>query len=211
MGPFLSGFADELIKVAVAPPPPVTPPSTGVRGARAPRPSNAFRATNAYSQAIPTQRMESPAKRTTSTWRASPAVRSRRSAPVSETSTKARSSRRGPKKVRDQGVAFESGAGRVVRKAHEFLSGASMRASKGKPMFGKPPTSTATPKSKPAPYSPGPAKPPTPTGVSMAPRKTPKAQNLSFGGSTIAGPPKPPAVPKPAAQQIAQAPRKSAV
>lgn len=89
MDPFLAGFADELIKVggpwgapdALPPPVPrpgggiVRPPSTGVPGAPAPKPPNAFGPTPAFNQAIPTQKLESPAKAQPQQWRPSPGYR----------------------------------------------------------------------------------------------------------------------------------------
>lgn len=86
---FLTGFVDELIKVGgpwgaqptLPPPVPrpgggiVRPPSTGTPGTPAPKPPNAFGQTAAFNQAIPTQKLESPAKAQPQQWRPSPGFR----------------------------------------------------------------------------------------------------------------------------------------
>jgi len=53
----------------------VRPPSTGVPGAPAPKPPNAFGPTPTFNQAIPTQKLESPAKTQPQQWRPSPGFR----------------------------------------------------------------------------------------------------------------------------------------
>jgi len=76
VGPFLRGFADELIKVAQTDWSSVTrPPSTATGTERAPRPSNMLGPSNAMLRAIPKQRMESPAAPAQQTWRPSPGYR----------------------------------------------------------------------------------------------------------------------------------------
>jgi len=238
MDSFLTGFCDELLKVAVATAAAGGP--TWLKGSQKAPVINSIGPTNALSKAIPTQRMESPAKRSIGTWRPSPGIRAGARA---QTAVKAKAPpRRGRSKppAQDQGLAFESGMGRTVRKAHEFITGAGASAAQGKPMVGKtrPP---APHRSKPATTLPaegskltgarqGPA---TATrasggGVSNTPRETsiknsqpprqvgavPYAPQSSATPSSMRGWTRPaytsPTAPA-AAPPIAQAPRKSAV
>lgn len=74
MNYFLRGFTDELIKLGQPAPGIIRPPSTATgTEPRVPRPPNLMTAGRGdMLGAIPTQRMESPAKTTPQTWRPSP-------------------------------------------------------------------------------------------------------------------------------------------
>ncbi len=137
MDRFLASFADELIKVAApwggasaappAAPKPmgvVRPPSTGAPGAPVPKPINSMGAANSRELlgAIPTQKMESPAKTTPQTWRPSPGYRPSTAGdpkpPVAKP-PQGGGGRRGP--GADPGVAWENAKQRKDRMTAEAV------------------------------------------------------------------------------------------
>jgi hypothetical protein len=126
---FLSGFADELIKVAGpwgapdALPPPiprpgggiVRPPSTGTRGASAPKPPNAFGPTGGFNAAIPTQKLESPAGGAPQQWRPSPGYRPSNAGDPTPGAPKPPGGKRGAGGPGKSDVPWETAPNRVKR------------------------------------------------------------------------------------------------
>lgn len=143
MGPFLRGFANELIKVsdvgtwgqiAGAGKPPsgvVRPPSTASGPNFVPPPPNASPASSDMLSAIPTQKMESPASTAPQTFRPSPSYKPSSAGDPAAPKAPTAPAAGAPKRTAD--VPWETAQGRLARLGREGEYNSSLAAGTNAP------------------------------------------------------------------------------